>query len=254
MNDVLETGATGEGGEQTGSEQAWLTSVPESLRTNEAFKGIENASDAWQQFVDMKADSENTLRIPGEDSTDEDRAAFMNKLGRPETAEEYTIAKPEGLPEGVPYDENLETAFKGIFHENGIPDTAANALWGKYHEMVAEGHKQQQATEKEAYDTAVNSLKDEWTGDNFKVNTEIAFRAFSGVFEDAKQQEAATEFIKDTKINGLPIGDNPMFLKIFHQIGSIIGDDKLNQGRGDGFTSGLSDEDAAKKRFPNTKF
>jgi len=253
MTENIDTNADLDGGND-GNGAAWLSSVPENLRTNEAFKGIEKSSDAWQQFVDMKVNSETALQIPGDDATDEDRSAFMNKLGRPETAEEYTIAKPENLPNDVQYDENVEKVFKGVFHDVGLSDQNANKLWGKYHEMVAQGHEATQKAEKEAYDTAVNSLKDEWTGDKFKVNTEVAHRAFSGIFDDEGKNAEAKKFIEDTKVNGLPLGNHPMFLKVFQQIGSIIGDDKINQGRGNGLESGASDEDKAKKRFPNTKF
>lgn len=249
MNENLETNANLDGGEG-GNEAAWLSSVPENLRGNEAFKGIEKSSDAWQQFVDMKVNSETAVQIPGESATDEDRAAFLNKLGRPENAVDYTITKPDSLPEDMPYDDKMADVFKGVFHEIGLSDVAANQLWGKFYEIAAQGHKADQ----EKTNDAVNSLKDEWAGEKFKVNTEVAHRAFAKTFEDEKQQAEATEFIESAKIDGVPLGNHPMFLKIFAQIGSVIGDDSANAGRGDGIESGLTDEDAAKKRFPNTDF
>lgn len=254
MNDNLETNPDGGGGDNTGSEQAWLSSVPENLRTNEAFKGVETSSDAWQQFVDMKVSSKTALQIPGENATDEDRSAFMNALGRPETADKYTFTKPEGLPEGLQYDDTVTEAFKSMFHEVGLSDANAGKLWEKYHEIAAQGHESEQKFEKEAMDTAVNQLKDEWSGDKFKVNTELAKRVFTNIFEDEAKQTEAKAFIQDTKINGLSLGDHPMFLKIFQQIGSVISDDVLNSGGGEGGEGGMSEEDKAKKRFPNTKF
>ena len=241
------------GGENTGSGAAWSSSVPENLRDNEAFKGIEKSSDAWQQFVDMKGRMESSVQIPGENATDEDRAAFYTKLGRPETADKYTITKPDTLPEGVQYSEDTEAIFKTAFHEVGLSDQAAQKLWGKYHEVVAQGYETQQKAEQAAHEAAINELKNDWTGDNFKVNTEIAHRAFTGIFKDETKQEEAKKFIEETKINGLPLGDHPMFLKMFHKIGSVIGDDTINHGRG-GLDSGMTDEEKAKLRFPNTKF
>jgi hypothetical protein len=252
MNDVIDTNAGSDGGDGSGAGAAWLSSVPENLRTNEAFKGIEKSSDAWQQFVDMKVKSKDALYIPGETATDAEKSAFYSKLGRPKTAEDYTITQPANYP--IEYDKNTESVFRSAFYEAGLSDESANKLWGKYHELVAQGHETSQKAEKEAHDAAVNALKDEWTGDKFKVNTEIASRAFSGIFDDAAKQGEAKKFIEETKVNGLPLGNHPMFLKVFHQIGSIIGDDKINHGRDGSLESGMSDEERAQKRFPNTKF
>lgn len=253
MNDNLETNPN-DGGGDGGTGQAWLSSVPENLRTHEAFKGIESSSDAWQQFTDLKVSSKTALQIPGENATDEDKSSFLNALGRPEAADGYTLTKPENLPEGMPYDENVSEAFKGIFHEIGLSDAQAGKLWGKYHEIAANGFGTSQKAEKEALDTSVNSLKDEWTGDQYKVNSELAHRAFTGIFKDEAKQSEAKSFIEDTKINGLALGNHPMFLKIFQQIGSVMSDDSLNHGGDNSLNGGLSDEQEAQKRFPNTKF
>lgn len=254
MDDNLDTNANQDGGDVSGDGQAWLSSVPENLRSNDAFKGIEKSSDAWQQFVDLTGSSKTAVQIPGENATDEDRSAFYNSLGRPETADKYTLSKPENLPEGLTYDENVAEAFKGIFHGVGLSDSQASDIWGKYHEIAAQGYEAEQKAEKESFDTAVNALKDEWPGDKFKVNTELATRAFTKVFEDEAKQAEATAFIEDTKINGTALGNHPMFLKIFQQIGSIIGDDSLNHGRDNSMNGGDSEEAKAQKRFPNTKF
>ena len=255
MNDQLSDTTVDQGTQNVdGSDLGWRSALPDNLKNHEFVKDYAKPGDAIQDFVNLKTEAATMLKVPGDDATDEDRSAFYGKLGRPETAEEYTIAKPENLPDGVEYDENVETVFKGVFHEIGLSDQNANALWGKYHEMVTQGHEMEQKAEKEALDTAINSLKDEWTGDKFKVNTEVAHRAFSGVFEDAEKQSEAKTFIEETKINGLPLGSHPMFLKVFQKIGSIIGDDKINQGRDDSINAVSSDEERARKRFPNIDF
>jgi len=255
MNDQLSEAGADQGEQNNnGSDLGWRAALPDDLKNHDFVKDYAKPGDAIQAFVDLKTETSKMLRIPDEKSTDEERSAFLNALGRPQTAEEYNLAKPEGLPEDVPYDENISETFKGIFHEIGLSNSQAETIWGKYHDFIKSGYETSKKAEQEALDGAINSLKDEWTGDKFKENTELAHRAFTGIFEDKTKQEEAKTFIEETKINGLSLGDHPMFLKIFQQIGSVISDDRLNSGRGDGIQSGLSEEEQAKKRFPNTKF
>ena len=253
MNETL-SDTTVDQGTNTGSDLGWRSALPDDLKNHELIKDYTKPGDAIQDFVKLKTEAASMIKVPGENATEADRAAFFNTLGRPETAEQYTFTKPENLPDGMTYDENLETAFKGIFHEVGLSDTAAAKLWGKYHEMAANGYQTQQKNQKEALDKAVGELKNEWQGDQFKSNTEIAHRAFTKVFDDETKQSEAKAFIEETMVNGLALGNHPMFLKIFHQIGSFISDDRLGTGKGDGIRGGLSDEEAARRRFPNTNF
>ncbi|MDA3834409.1 MAG: hypothetical protein PF495_13575, partial [Spirochaetales bacterium] len=236
-----------------GNELGWRSALPDNLKNHDDVKDFTKPGDAIQAFVDLKKEAGSMLKVPGDDATDDERSTFLNKLGRPENPDAYTLNKPEGLPEGV-YSEDTEKVFRTIFHEAGLNDDAAQKLWGKYHEMATEGQKVQVQKEKEANDKAINDLKDVWTGDKFDQNVETAHRAFSGLFENAEDQEAAKAFLAETKVGNLEIGNHPMFLKLFHRVGSIVGDDSMNFGRDGGDGSGMSDEDAAKKRFPNTKF
>jgi len=255
MNDQLSDQGTGDQGNQNndGNDLGWRSALPDNLKNHDYVKDFTKPGDAIQAFVDLKTEAGSMLRIPGENATDDERSAFLNKLGRPENPDAYTLTKPENMPEGL-YSEDTEKVFRTVFHEAGLNDTSAQKLWGKYHEMAMEGHKIQAQKEKEASEKAVNDLRDIWTGDKFNQNVETAHRAFSGLFEKAEDQEAAKAFLAETKVGNLEIGNHPMFLKLFHRVGSIVGDDSMNFGRGVVDGSGMTDEEAAQKRFPNTKF
>lgn len=67
----------------------------------------------------------NAIRVPGDKATDEEREAFLNKLGRPEKPEGYDFKVPEALPENVPYDGERANGFKQLAHKVGL--TAAQA-------------------------------------------------------------------------------------------------------------------------------
>lgn len=70
----------------------------------------------------------SSIRVPGKDATDEEKQAFLNKLGRPEKPDAYEFAVPENLPEDLPYDGERATAFKSKAHELGLTTAQAKEL------------------------------------------------------------------------------------------------------------------------------
>ena len=89
----------------------WLSSMPDGLKENETLAQFPTIGEAGQKLVDMMAVQDRSILIPGEDASDEDRNSYFTRLGRPEQAEGYELTKPDGLPEGLPYDEALEQKF-----------------------------------------------------------------------------------------------------------------------------------------------
>ncbi len=238
------------GGSGTDQRPAWMDSLPDAHKQNEAFKAFKEPAEAWNKFDSLLKAEGSSVVIPGDKATDAERAAFFGKIGRPETPDKYSITKPENLPETVTYNPEIEAAAKEVFHKAGLSDAQAKQLYGWFFQTVAAGEAARTAEEVKATETAVNSLKDEWKGDEFKINSELAARAFKKFGGDKPEVEA---FIRDSKINGVSLGDHPMFLRVFAAIGKAIADDSLNTGRGGGGGE-LSDEEKAKARFPKTTF
>lgn len=84
-------------------------------------------NDLAKAYVDLetKFSSQNRIEIPTQDSTDEDRAAFWNKLGRPEAADAYTIPP---IPDDFAVKERPEEQLQGFLkmaHEEGFSDKQA---------------------------------------------------------------------------------------------------------------------------------
>jgi len=235
------------------SKPTWIEQLPEVMRGDQSLYGYQTIGDFVTAHKTFAAEREGSIKVPGENATDAERAAFMTALGRPETADQYSFGKPEGLPEGLVYTPEAEQMFKGYFHELGLSDKQATALWWKYHEVAGQGFTAQQQADRDATDKAVETLKTEWPGDAFKVNTELAHRAFMKTFEKPEQQTEAKTFLETAKVGGIPLGDHPMFLRVFAHFGKIISDDSANAGRNGGGQGG-SDEAKAASRFPNTTF
>lgn len=231
--------------EKSGSDDlGWRSALPDDLKNHEFVKDYSKPGDAIRDFVNLKQEAASMLKVPGKDATDEQRAAFYNALGRPESPDKYTIGKPEGLPDYVPYSQENEAAFRTLVHETGLSDSQAQKLNQWYWNTV----KSEVETEQNATNEAINKLKDEWKGDTFKVNTEKAARAFKKF-----GGEEAASFLESIKANGVPLGSHPLFLKTFHAIAEAVSDDFLSAGGGNNKTT-MSDEQLAQSRFPNTQW
>ena len=251
MEDPANLNNEGNDDQNNGGEKApaWTAQLDKDLQGNERLTQFKTIGEMGKTFLELEGKSKNAVYVPGEKSTDEDRAAFYAKLGRPESPDKYSYTRPSDLPDAIPYNAEVESAYKKLFFDVGLSDTQAKTITETHLNLAKQGLEIQQKAEKEATEKAINTLKDEWRGDLFKENSELAVRAFRelGGGEEAKQ------FIENTKIGGLALGDHPMFLKIFANIGKKITDDSINSGR-DGHKGELSAEDQAKARFPNTKF
>lgn len=239
---------TGNGTAVSDAKPTWIEQLPEDMRGDESLHGHATIGDYVKANNTLATEREGLIKVPGEEATDEDKNAFALKMGRPETAEGYNLSKPSEWPEGVAYDENLEAAYRSVAFEMGLSGDKANQLYNWYNKMSIEGHAANAEADKVATEKSVNALKDVWKGDDFKVNTELAGRAYTKYADEEGQK-----FLEETVVNGVALGDHPVFLKIFKKISDVTSDDNMNVGRDSAFNES-SDETKAKERFPNTEF
>lgn len=242
---------TGNGeGEGSGdvSTPTWIEQLPEAMRGNESLHSFKTIGDYVEANNTLSAEREGSVKMLGEDATDEDKNAFATKMGRPEAPEGYQIGKPDDLPEGVEYNEELEGAYRKMAFDLGMPAKQAEGMYAWYNALVAKSEGDRMIAEQEVLDKAVNTLKDEWKGDAYKVNVELAHRVFVKFAGEEGQK-----FISETKVGGLTLGSHPLFVKAFHGIAKLVANDALDTGRNGG-NGLLSEEQKAQARFPNTKF
>ena len=218
--------AGGDTGEPTAPD--WMTSVPKEFRDNKALwehgdfssylkKSLED-SDKLAGF-----DPEKVLNIPGEDTSDGDREAFYQKLGKPESADGYELDDP-GFPDGLDRDEALEGHIKKWAHEANMPADALKYLVGKYNAHLGAEFAAAKAEQAKALQESSEALKTELKdGYNEYV---------------LKAQRAATRFGGDeliTLLKDYGLESHPAFLKAFAEIGKVTSEDSaLGGGTGSG--------------------
>lgn len=128
----------------------------------------------------------SSIRVPGKDATQEERDAFLNKLGRPEKAEGYEYTPPKELPEGLPYDGEKANAFKALSHKLGLTKDQSAAL----HDFYIGEQVQAFGSMGEAQKAALQQRGEQQTelivkefgpldGDKFRANAEVADKLFT---------------------------------------------------------------------------
>jgi hypothetical protein len=162
------------------------------------------------------------LAIPGKWANDDDWSNVYSKLGRPENADGYKLE----LKEGTQVDKDMESWYRGLAHKAGLNDRQANAIFQEY-------------MAKEAELKAANAPPSPEDVEIIKGEAEIALKKEWGKAFDTKMNEAKgvlSEFApKDfdqllTK-DGVPLGNDPVFIKTLANIGNYInsklGEDKM---------------------------
>ena len=92
------------------------------------------------------------------------------KLGRPETADKYTIPLPEG-DKG-----EFASVAKNWFHEAGVSQSAATKLAERWNGYMAEQQKAVQTKQAEVQQTEINALKQAW-GSEYEAKAQLVDRA-----------------------------------------------------------------------------
>jgi hypothetical protein len=200
--------------EATGS---WKDGVDSGLRYsadgNDKLARFDTEASLAKSYLELEKMDSGKVKMPGDESTPEEKSAFYQKLGTPEAVDGYEL--PE-LAEGEAYDEQMMGAIKNYALENNIPKDMFSGMVGIYmQEANAAMERQATATQ--------DSLKQEWAGDYDK-NVEISRRAL---------RELAPEEITEpliAEISRMNLDNSEPFIKFLHSVGSKMMDDTLVKG------------------------
>lgn len=172
--------------------------------------------DAAKAALEFRQKLSNAISIPGKDASEDDIKEYRSRLGVPDSPDGYNLALPED------FDEGFAGGLAEKLHAVGAtPDAAKAAL-----EWAIERQQQQDESAiknaEQAYEEAEQALRSEW-GSDYDKNLEYAKRGarqFGG--------EDFMEFLEGAQVNGKPLGDHPMFAKVFAAIGRRMGEGGLH--------------------------
>ena len=186
----------------------WIDDVPEDYRGEKSLSKYQSVGDLAKGHVHLSRMMGNSVKIPGEESTDEERNDFYTKLGRPETADNYEYARPD-LPEGMSYDENSEKAFKQLAHDQGLSQTQLGSILDFYNKFALDSQIDQKLHMDEAYFKGEAALQKEWGHKGYDRNVAIAQRAM----QEFGGPELAKLLSEDSR------GSHPALIKAFYKMG-----------------------------------
>jgi hypothetical protein len=196
-----------------------LSNVSEELRNDPSLSPIKDIEGLVKGYVHgQKMVGRDKIALPGEKATPEEWAEVFTKLGRPDDASKYTIGKPEDLPEGFQYRADQEEAFKKVAHKANLTQNQIKEVWNHLTGVSINDFKNVVSTGKSRIEKEQTDLKNEW-GLAYPEKVKLANKAlFNLVSEDDRK------WLQD---NGAM--REPRLLKMFSEIGSKLGEDKLTK-------------------------
>lgn len=180
---------------QTTSEGTLLTSAPSSTTTaptepsqpvekpewlpekfwREDKADVESLAKSYQGLEQLLGKKANAVPVPNEKSTPEEIAAYRKAIGVPDSPEGYQL-KPEQLPEGVTWDENVAKRAAELAHKHNIPAAAMSELMKFDMERAALMNQAAASMIEQQLESGRAELERVW-GDKMPEKIELARRA-----------------------------------------------------------------------------
>ena len=207
------TSITVSGGDTPAS---WKSSISEEFRNDpniEKFTEIDSLAKSYINATKMIG--QDKLVIPTNNSTEDQWNEVYSKLGRPESADKYSL---DATSEIVQMDDNAIKSFAEQSHKLGLNNKQAQGIL-EYYKNNMEGTAQQSRIDTETAQTqAEQQLRQEWGRD------------FEGKVKQAGALAKANidpEVLDMTLSNGTRLGDHPDIIKGFAKIAGMMSEDKI---------------------------
>ncbi|WP_461210083.1 hypothetical protein [Desulfocurvus sp. DL9XJH121] len=158
---------------------------------------------------------------PGDQATDEERAAFDVELRRmldvPEGPEGYDLAAPENA------DGQMLGWFRDAAHEAGLSPDQARGLSEGYDAFMRRAAGQWREEREAQRNETLRELGRRWGGDA-GANMEHARRGFLTCAENAGLSQTQREALLAAH------GDDPVLIRLFHGVGTALAEDDFVDG------------------------
>ena len=198
------------------SGKTWKEAISEEYRSNpniEKFTELDALAKSYNNAVSMIGTDK--IPLPGKTATDEQWNEVYNKLGRPESADKYTL---ELKTDVAPIDENVIKGFAQNAHKLGLNNKQAQGILEFYKQTLEGSAKEMSVNMETAQAEATNMLRSEW-GKSYDEN----LRKASSVAQTYLEPELLDTQLRD----GSRLGDNPKIIKAFANIANLLSEDKI---------------------------
>lgn len=185
--------------------------------------------DAAKAFVEQRQllskRDENSIKIPGENATDEEREAFAKALGIPESPDKYERFKPEG-DDAIELSEAdqafVDAAIADLHTRGGLTASpeVIKTFEGMYYKAMEERAAQMAAGAIAKRAESEKALKEAW-GTDYKVNMTYAESALQAYVPGNDARALLDMQLAD----GTKLGDHAVFIKAMAAAGRATTED-----------------------------
>ena len=196
--------------------KTWKEAISEEFRNDpniEKFTEIDALAKSYINATQMIG--KDKVAVPNKNSTEDQWNEVYDKLGRPESADKYSL---NAKSEVVPIDENAIKQFAENAHQLGLNNKQAQGIL-EFYKNNMEGMAQQAKVDIEtAQAQSEQQLRQEW-GREFDTNVKKA-----GALAKANMNPEILDMqLKD----GMRLGDHPEIIKGFAKIAGMMSEDKI---------------------------
>ena len=198
------------------TQTTWKDSISETYRNDPNIEKFTEIDALAKSYINAtKMIGQDKLVIPNNNSTEEHWDEVYTKLGRPESADKYSL---DAKSEVVNLDENAIKQFAEQSHKLGLNNKQAQGIL-EFYKNNMEGTAQQSKIDTEtAQVQAEQQLRQEW-GRDFESKVKQA-----GALAKANINP---EVLDMTLSNGTRLGDHPEIIKGFAKIAGMMQEDKI---------------------------
>jgi len=195
---------------------SWKDSISEEYRNDPNIEKFTEADSLAKSYINaVKMIGQDKIVIPTKNSSQETWDEAYAKLGRPESADKYSLDVKSDV---VPFDETAIKSFAEQSHKLGLNNKQAQGIL-EFYKNNMEGSAQQAKIDTEtAQSQAEQQLRQEWGRD------------FEGKVKQAGALAKANinpEILDMTLSNGIRLGDHPEIIKGFAKIANMMSEDKI---------------------------
>jgi len=196
--------------------KTWKEAISEEFRNDpniEKFTEIDALAKSYINATQMIG--KDKVAVPNKNSTDDQWNEVYDKLGRPESADKYTL---NAKSEVVPIDEQAIKQFAENAHQLGLNNKQAQGILEFYKNNIEGMAKQAKVDTETAQAQSTQQLRQEW-GREFDTNIKKA-----GALAKANMNPEILDMqLKD----GMRLGDHPEIIKGFAKIAGMMSEDKI---------------------------
>ena len=198
------------------TQSTWKDSISEEYRKDPNIEKFTEIDALAKSYINAtKMIGQDKVAVPTNNSTEEAWNEVYDKLGRPESAEKYSL---DAKSKVVSLDENAVKQFAETSHKLGLNNKQAQGLL-EFYKTNMEGTAQQAKIDTEtAQAQAEQQLRSEW-GREFEAKVKQA--------SSLAKANMNPEILDMTLSNGARLGDHPEIIKGFAKIAGMMAEDKI---------------------------